>query len=278
MRTYPQCIPCMSRLLESTIQRIDLPEQNRKDLLKSFINEISNADHSLPPARISGAVYLKLLAVSNQDDLFRPYKDKSIQEALNLYPQLKTLVDLAKDRIEAAIRISALGNILDVANPNSYNLEEEIDRLFHFPIQGNSLEEFKQDLHKEASLLILADNAGETVFDRVLIETLDLPVIYAVKSGPAFDDALFQDAVAAGVDQVAEIITTGSIFPGTDLPSCSPEFRELFNSAPLILAKGQANLETLSDVHREVFFLLKVKCEVISKEINYPLGSLVLRH
>jgi uncharacterized protein with ATP-grasp and redox domains len=128
------------------------------------------------------------------------------------------------------------------------------------------------------SLLILADNAAETVFDRVLIEHLDLPVIYAVKSAPAFDDALYEDAIQSGVGQMAQIIPSGTPFPGTHLSSCTAEFRELFESAPLILAKGQANFETLSDVNRELYFLLKVKCEVVSQEINFPLGSLVLKH
>ena len=123
-------------------------------------------------------------------------------------------------------------------------------------------------------LLILADNAGEAVFDKVLIETLDIPVIYAVKSAPAFDDALLEDARQAGIDAVAQLMASGTPYPGTYLPSCSPEFQDLFHSAPLILSKGQANFETLNDVQREIFFLLKVKWEVVSREINYPIGSL----
>ncbi len=147
-----------------------------------------------------------------------------------------------------------------------------------YKIWGDSLELFRIKLSESPSLLILADNAGESVFDKVLIETLTVPVTYAVKSGPAFDDALIGDARQAGIDQVANLIESGTPYPGTYLPSCTAEFQELYKNTPLILAKGQANYETLSDSSRDLFFLLKVKCDVVSEEIAYPLGSLTLKY
>ncbi len=147
-----------------------------------------------------------------------------------------------------------------------------------YKIWGDSLELFRIKLSQSPSLLILADNAGESVFDKVLIETLSVPVIYAVKSGPAFDDALVEDARQAGIDQVANLVESGTPYPGTYLPSCSTEFQDLFKNTPLILAKGQANFETLSDSSRDLFFLLKVKCDVVSQEITYPVGSLTLKY
>ena len=55
-------------------------------------------------------------------------------------------------------------------------------------------------------MLYLGDNAGETVFDRVLIETLERPVTYVVKGGPVINDAVREDALAAGLGEVATII------------------------------------------------------------------------
>ncbi|NQS92113.1 MAG: DUF89 family protein [Chloroflexi bacterium] len=278
MKTFDACIPCITALMESTLENSDLPEEKKKKFLGVFQDDWSQADMSLPPARSAGAIYQNILQETGQEDLFKAHKAKSIQEALITYPRLKKLAERAADPFEAAIRISALGNILDIANPNSYNLEEEIERLSQHPLQGNSLEELRNKVAQSESLLILADNAGETVFDKVLIETLDIPVIYAVKSAPAFDDALLEDATQAGIDTVAQLMASGTPYPGTYLPSCSPDFQNLFQSAPLILAKGQGNFETLNDVQREIFFLLKVKCEAISREIGYPIGSLTLRY
>jgi len=278
MKTYQACIPCIMNLMESTLKKADLDDLKKQVILDKFSEDWGKADMSLPPARTAGLIYQKLLQETSQDDLFKAHKKSSIQEALKLYPQLKNLADGASDPYEMAIRISALGNILDAANPTCYNLQDEINRLMDVQIIGDSLEIFRKKITSADSLLILADNAGEAVFDKVLIEIMDVPTLYAVKSKPAFDDALLADARQAGIDQVAQIIETGTPFPGTYLPSCTPEFQDIFTKAPLVLAKGQANFETLSDVSRDLFFLLKVKCEVVSEEINFPLGSLTLKY
>ena len=278
MKTYQACIPCIMNLMKSTLHKADLDDLKKQVILDKFREDWVKADMSLPPAQTAGLIYQKILQETSQDDLFKAHKQSSIQEALKLYPQLKNLAYNTSDPLEMAIRISALGNILDIGNPNSYNLQDEINRLMDDQIIGDSLEIFRNKLTSADSLLILADNAGEAVFDKVLIETLDVPTVYAVKSKPAFDDALLADARQAGIDQVAQIIETGTPYPGTYLPSCTPEFQEIFTKAPLVLAKGQANFETLSDASRDLFFLLKVKCEVVSEEINFPLGSLTLKY
>ena len=157
-------------------------------------------------------------------------------------------------------------------------LDEEHATIFHENKLMFNYPEFKNIATKSKTILYLADNAGEVVFDKVLVETIDVPVIYAVKSGPAFDDALVKDAKQAGIEQVSQLIETGTPYPGTYIPSCSAEFQDLFKKAPLILAKGQANFETLNDLSRDIFFLLKVKCEVVRQEIEYPIGSLVLKY
>jgi uncharacterized protein with ATP-grasp and redox domains len=110
----------------------------------------------------------------------------------------------------------------------------------------------------------------------VLIEQLDVPVVYAVKGGPAMNDATYADAVAAGIDKVAEIVETGSTTPGTYLADCSPAFRERFEQAGLVLSKGQANYETLDDQGEMMFFLLRMKCPIVARAIGYPVGRLVL--
>ena len=278
MKTYQACIPCIMNLMESTLNKTDMDNLSRQMILDKFELDWTKTDMSLPPALTAGLIYQKLLQETDQDDLFKDHKKSSIQEALKLYPSLKTLVEQARDSLDIAIRISALGNILDAGNPNSYNIDEEIARLFDDRIWGDSLEIFRKKLSDADSLLILADNAGEAVFDKVLIEALNVPVIYAVKSAPAFDDALLIDARQAGIDKVAKLIESGTPYLGTYIPSCTPEFQDLFQNSPLVLAKGQANFETLNDNNRDIFFLLKVKCDVISKEIGYPVGSLVLKY
>lgn len=278
MKTYQACHPCITHLMASTLEMVDIDSTARQEILDRVQQDLTDIDMSLPPGRNAGVIYQKTLQEIGQGDIFLTYKQNSIHEALKLYPRLKQLIASASDPLKTAIHISALGNIIDVANPNRYDLDDEISRLMEHEIRGESMDLFRTQLENAEFLLILADNAGETVFDRVLIETIAKPVIYAVKSGPAFDDALMDDAVLAGLDQVSTLIETGTSYPGTYLPSCSADFQELFQNASLILSKGQANFETLSDTSRDIFFLLKVKCDVVSEEIGYPVGSLTLKH
>jgi len=278
MNIQADCFPCIKKLIESTLDQCSLVGKERQEIVHKSIALLTEAEANLPPACISGGLYQKILLETNQADLFQTYKKFSIQETQRLYPRLLELVERADDKIKTGIRISAFGNILDIANPNSFQLVEELDELLQHPIEGDGFSEFISRLSTSHRLLVLADNAGEMVFDKILIEILDIPVTYAVKNKPAFDDAIIEDAIRAGIDQVANLISTGSPYPGTYLPDCSPEFQKVFKDADLILAKGQANFETLDDSEREIFFLLKVKCEVVARAIGHPVGSLVLKH
>lgn len=135
-----------------------------------------------------------------------------------------------------------------------------------------------RDRLKTASyLLYLADNAGETVFDRILIEALPVPVIYAVKDSPVVNDATIEDALAAKIDTCATLISNRSRAAGTIFSLCSESFLQQFQDAPLIIAKGQANFETLSDAGAKVFCLLQVKCPMIGTHLDVPVGSIMCR-
>jgi uncharacterized protein with ATP-grasp and redox domains len=107
---------------------------------------------------------------------------------------------------------------------------------------------------------------------------LDVPVTFVVKGGPILNDATRQDAVQAGLHRVAELISNGTDAPGTLLARCSDEFRTRYERAEVVLAKGQANYETLSEEGLKVFFLLQVKCPVIAGDAAVPVGSIVLKH
>ena len=158
------------------------------------------------------------------------------------------------------------------------DLELDIPKLRDTEIQLSIFDygAFKRHLAAADKVLMLADNAGETVFDRLLIEMLGKPVTYAVKSYPIINDTLATDAIAAGIDQVAEIMETGSGCAGDVLRTCTPQFNRVFQQADMVIAKGQGNLEALSEVSRPIFFILKVKCDLIARHLNAPIGSLIL--
>ncbi len=188
------------------------------------------------------------------------------------------MVDESDDPLHIALRLSIAGNIIDFGVADHYkdlwiNLEEVLSKPFAIDNEAA----LRAALANSAQVLFLADNAGETVFDRLLIEVLKVPVVYAVKESPIINDATVADAVSAGLDQVSRIVSNGADAPGTILSLCSQDFLQIYQAAPLVIAKGQANYETLSEAGSKVFCLLQVKCPVIADDIKAPVGSIVIR-
>jgi uncharacterized protein with ATP-grasp and redox domains len=176
------------------------------------------------------------------------------------------------------MRISIAGNIIDFGFKDQIqDLWGTVEKSIRQPYGIDNTGELRARLEEAEQVLFLADNAGETVFDRVLIETLNKPVIYVVKKSPILNDATITDAVAAGLDGRAALVHNGSDAPGTIFPLCSDEFRQHFEEATVVIAKGQANYETLSESHKKVFCLLQVKCSIIARDIGAPAGSIVVR-
>ena len=186
-----------------------------------------------------------------------------------------TEVDIAGYRVCGREGGQFLYVCVDVGDITEYDLWDEVEAAMHQELLGDDLDVFRAKLNEADKLLYLADNVGETVFDRVLIESLEVPVIYAVKSGPILNDTTVEDARAAGIDQIAQIIETGTQSPGIDFSQCSTEFRKLFEESEIILAKGQGNFCSLDEMGDNIFFLLRVKCPMLSRYINVPEGSLV---
>jgi uncharacterized protein with ATP-grasp and redox domains len=230
------------------------------------------------PPEIAFSVHRLVRERLGDGDPYATAKADSTRAALELYPRLTAIVTESEDPLNTAVRISIAGNIIDFGVSDDVpDLWATVERVMAAPLAIDDLAELRSALAVVDRVLYLADNAGETVFDRVLIEVLEQPVLYAVKGGPVLNDATRQDALAAGLDTCATIIENGSRAPGTVLDLCSSVFRDTFNSAPLIIAKGQGNYETLGEAGPRVFCLFQAKCPVIAKDIPAPIGSAVIR-
>ena len=145
------------------------------------------------------------------------------------------------------------------------------------PLAGDPHELFRAAADARR-ILYLADNAGEIVFDRLLIEALPHhKMTVAVRGRPILNDALHEDAVLAGIAELATLIDNDSDAPGTVLADCSEVFLSHFHAVDLIIAKGQGNFETLSYLAAPVFFLFTVKCPLVAEQIGEPTGTMVVK-
>jgi len=222
-------------------------------------------------------IYKIIYHTADTDDPFREIKRSATDLLLARYEEIKKMIRSADDPLYAALRFAAIGNAIDLgANPDC-NIEDELMRFHDSDFDVCDYHEFQHELKKTQHILYIADNAGETVLDRLLIEQMDIQTTYAVRSRPIINDATMEDALQAGLHTVADVISSGSDAPGTVWSLCSDEFKQIFSDADMVISKGQGNYETLSDQTRPLFFLLKVKCPVIARDINIRTGSLVLK-
>jgi hypothetical protein len=202
---------------------------------------------------------------------------------------LKKKVSHSRDRLLTAVELAIAGNIIDYGARNTLDVEVELKRILreeHKTIKKGSsglfsYPEFKRILKNAKTILYIGDNAGETVFDRILIEEIkniyrDKRIIYAVKGRPIINDALTEDAHQCGIDKVAEIVSTGLGIPGTILSLCSKKFLRIYRDADMIISKGQGNFEALSEKRKPVFFLFMAKCPVVAKYVGCELGDIIL--
>ena len=281
MRTYLDCLPCFMSQIVRVGRMLGLAEEDCLALLREFAGRFDEIELSDPPPKVSIALYEMIGRRLGLADPFREFKREHTERALRLYPRLREKVAAATAPLSLAARLAVAGNVIDFGVASEFDLEAEIEQVVDGGAFGRwQEEEFFSALARADWLLYLGDNAGETVFDRLFIETLverfGIKVRFVVRGGPIINDATLEDARAAGLEDCAELVSSGCPAPGTVLELCTPAFRSLFASAPLIVSKGQGNFETLSENPAPIFFLLKAKCPVVAGHLKARLGELLL--
>jgi uncharacterized protein with ATP-grasp and redox domains len=282
MKTYPECLPCFLRQATQAakLAGADGPLQKKvTDEVKKFISGVDITDN--PPA-LSRNLHRLVRSLVNNPDPYKEIKDRYNKMAMSMYAFLKAKVDGSADRLMNAIRVAIAGNVIDFGAQLEFDLDRDVDDVLNKPFMVNEIERFKHELAVHKNILYLGDNTGETVFDRILIEELiDIygsKITYVVKESPILNDATMEDAAFAGIDKIARVISSGADSPGIVLRYASDEFNVLFNSAPLIISKGQGNFESLCMEEKPIFFLFKIKCDVLADYTKLPLGSIVLKY
>jgi len=276
VKTNTGCIPCFLRQAYEALERTDKDDLSKREILKEVSLELFKMPFDKSPPQIARRIYSIINDLIGIKDPFKKEKRHSNELALRLYPKLKKRVDEASDELLEAVRLAAIGNVIDLGAKSTFDIEEELkeDKNQEFAIFD--YDKFKKKLEEADEILYLGDNAGEIVFDKILIEELKKPVIFAVRDKPTINDATIEDAVTCGLDKICRVISSGSDAPGTVLDLCNQEFLEIYNRAPLIISKGQGNFEELSDEDKPIFFLFKAKCQTVADELNCKVGDMIL--
>ena len=231
-----------------------------------------------------GDLWQILLTHVGGGDPYGTIKSLCNQEAMKMVPATRDKIMRASDPFLIALKYAIAGNLIDYGLERPVSIEEQnqqIDSIASTAFSIDDSDALKDALIGAGTLLYLGDNAGEIVFDKLLIERIRqsypaIDISFVVKGSPVLNDVTESDAREIGMDAVARIIDNGDCAPGTVLHRTSEAFRREFSAADVILSKGQGNYESLSGVEKaKLFFLFTAKCDTVCAEAGVPKLSIV---
>lgn len=278
MKIHYECFACAANQCQKIVEMGTNDLKLRKRGIIEAAKLMARINSDSIPAIFGSEVFLGVYRAIGNDDPFRDYKELSNRLAERIVSDLE-----GKDvDLRTALKLAIIGNVIDFAVGYSpEKIEEDVKTMLGERLYVDESGELFEELGRARNLLYLMDNCGEIYFDRLFIKKLKeafphLKIYVAAKEGPIINDATVEDLMKAGFDGFTEIISAGTRIVGVPLDRVSEEFKEIFERAQVIIAKGQGNFETLSEVNdRRVFYLLKAKCKPIARELRVPQGSMV---
>ncbi|TKI68759.1 DUF89 family protein [Sulfurimonas crateris] len=254
------------------------------DELTSTVTKMSESfSYDDTPPEIASYVYEKMAQIANKTDLYDEVKELSTKKALSFVPLLKKELSNSNNKLLTATKIAIAGNVIDLAAEVEFDLQEELEKIFHTEFGYDDFSVFAQKLSSAKSVLIVGDNVGEHIFDYMLIETLSelypgSKFYYMVRGNPIINDVTIKEAKEAGFEKICEVVDSGVNTPGFTYNRANDYSRELFDSVDMVISKGMGNYECMSPSHREgICFLLKIKCGVVAASLKKEVGDIVCK-
>ncbi|SNQ61837.1 conserved hypothetical protein [Candidatus Methanoperedens nitroreducens] len=274
MKTHPRCAPCLlSRVqFEAELSTKDTELQKKAilagiEVLREYLVD------GLPAEKLSTKIHREAYRVLGDIDPYIEKKKQSNEAAKKLLPLAREFVS-EKDSMRRAILVAIIGNSFDFG-VLGYDAEKEI-------VKETMLQQFKSGLDVDDSdrikallgnVVYLADNCGEIIFDTLLFEEirkLGGKITLVVRGAPILNDVTMKEVLELGLDKMVDrVLTTGSNAIGVCLKEAPPELVEALGSASLVISKGMANYETMSEYDfRPIAYLLKTKCESVAEAMG----------
>ena len=284
MKIQPECLPC---LLRRVLYEVEIGTDDAKLASDALIAAVKTLSEVFSPSRCSAeiathvhrTVYEKL----GNNDPYRKLKEKSNEVALSLLPKVERVIDETEDPLKAAMVCSIIGNILDFGIKGGSGSPEDLFKVFDkYFSEGLGYDDYGK-LHSillnSKKVVLVTDNCGEIVFDKVLCRELKrfnpgTHLTLVVRGAPVLSDATIEDAERLGFNEVVdEVQTTGGFAVGFDVHSIPERLKKTLEEADVIVCKGMANYEVFSETsYKPVAYLLRTKCTAIARSMNLPLN------
>jgi uncharacterized protein with ATP-grasp and redox domains len=279
MGIRPECYPCFLKQAFIAMEAGGVREDVMRRVMLSVMRGIYEAGPAKTPSHLSSEMHRRIRRLLKADP-FRGVKARYNRITLGMYPELKRTVSDSPDPLGTAARLAIAGNVIDFGIYSSVDIKGAVERALSEPLAVDDSVRFAEEVEGAGQVLYLLDNAGEAVFDRLLIEELlarRKKVTAAVKSGPVINDCTMEDARQAGIEGLCKVIETGSDHVGTILDHTSRSFIERFHrKEQIIISKGQGNFETLFKEDGLIYFMFQAKCTVVARALDLPEGAMLL--
>jgi uncharacterized protein with ATP-grasp and redox domains len=273
MHIKPDCIGCLLNQSLKVSKLLELDDEMSKKVLDRTAQILIDHNLSYTPPQIAKDIYQSIAEITGIEDPVALAKERETEEAMR--------VDISFVRtIPDALKLSVIGNVIDFGAQNQFDLQETIEKHFASSFAIDDSERFIQALQSADELVVIGDNTGEHIFDKLLIEMIrreyDLKVYYFVRGAPIINDVTSKEAeILSGA---ANIVDTGVETPGYDLAEANRSSREIFDRADIVLAKGMGNFESLyQQAEREIYFLFIIKCTVVAEAIGREVKDMIFK-
>ena len=283
MNIDPACVECIINQSKRVADAINADEKLTQEIVQAVEKMAPGFSFEQSPPEVASSVYEKMAQIAGKEDLYDEVKRLSTEKAQTFIPYLQKEIAASVEPLLTATKVAVAGNVIDLAAEYAFDLNEELDKIFHTSFAVNDFERLQEKLSTSQSLLYIADNAGEHIFDKIYIQTIlslypDIRLTYMTRGNAIINDVTYEEAKEAGFDELCELLSSGVNTPGFVYDRANKASQELFDSADLIITKGMGNYECLSDVKREnLFFLLKVKCNVVARSLDKEVGDIICK-
>jgi damage-control phosphatase, subfamily I len=272
------CYFCHIKTVERLIAKHAYSQVEANEFVEE-INDLLGEYRDMKNPYLATLIHRKAARTLGNNNLFGIEKENANKLLLNRYEALKSLVLLKGNPLKNAIKLAIAGNIIDYgAHSVGDDIEDQLLTYYKQPLRIDQTDELIQALEKAKSVLYLGDNAGEIVCDKLLIETINHPnVTFVTRGKTVINDVTMHDATEVGMNSICKVISNGFDAPSTLPEHCSDEFRSAFETADLIISKGQGNFEGLMHHSgKNIFFLLMAKCRPIAELLNVNVNDLIV--
>jgi uncharacterized protein with ATP-grasp and redox domains len=283
MKLQEHCLTCIYDQTKRVCELLNVDEQQAQKIDCLAHTKIATFDMNQTPPHNAAPLYEAMAEVLGVDDLYAQFKADSSEKAKAFLPLCEQKIKQSSHKLFEATKTAVAGNVIDLAAVMLYDLEEELEKIYHTPFAIDDFVLLEQQLAHTQTLVYLADNAGEEIFDKLYIQTIkelfpQINVYYFVRGRPIINDLTCQDALASGMNDVATIVDSGVPTPGLAMELMNENARVLFEKAECIISKGMGNYECLGAVAGlPIFFLFKVKCNVVAQAVGAQLGNIICK-